>query len=84
MRMVWDGVGHANMVNMHLSRKLLCMAQMCLRAHRFDWVMSLEVAEHLPRPLEPVFLFNVNRHVRCDVECIMHSDVTSLHADILH
>lgn len=29
---------------------------------RFDWVMCLEVAEHIPRASEPAFLSNLRRH----------------------
>lgn len=31
---------------------------------RYDWVLSLEVAEHLPRSMEPVFVFNLDRHAK--------------------
>eukprot|EP00746_Dinoflagellata_sp_MGD_P051997 gnl/MRDRNA2_/MRDRNA2_23082_c0_seq2.p1 gnl/MRDRNA2_/MRDRNA2_23082_c0~~gnl/MRDRNA2_/MRDRNA2_23082_c0_seq2.p1 ORF type:complete len:407 (+),score=74.90 gnl/MRDRNA2_/MRDRNA2_23082_c0_seq2:92-1312(+) len=30
----------------------------------FDWVMSIEVAEHIPPQMESTFLSNVNRHAR--------------------
>ncbi|KAI9004553.1 hypothetical protein DFJ74DRAFT_693703 [Hyaloraphidium curvatum] len=36
-----------------------------VRSEPFDWVMSLEVAEHLPKKAEPVFLDNVARHAAC-------------------
>lgn len=32
--------------------------------HRFDWVMSLEVGEHLPKQYEKIFIENLIRHVK--------------------
>merc|ERR1740117_2077360 len=31
---------------------------------RFDWVLSLEVGEHLPKSAEDVFMGNIARHAR--------------------
>lgn len=32
--------------------------------HNYDWIMSLEVAEHIPEKFEHIFLDNIFRHAR--------------------
>ena len=34
---------------------------------RFDWVLSLEVGEHLPEAYEFIFLENLDRHASCGI-----------------
>ncbi|KAI9019677.1 hypothetical protein DFJ74DRAFT_769375 [Hyaloraphidium curvatum] len=38
-----------------------------VRSKPFHWVMSLEVAEHLPQEFETIFLDNLDRHATCGV-----------------
>ena len=30
----------------------------------YDWILSLEVAEHIPKPFEDAFMDNIVRHAR--------------------
>jgi 2-polyprenyl-3-methyl-5-hydroxy-6-metoxy-1,4-benzoquinol methylase len=32
--------------------------------HQFDWILSLEVGEHIPHQLEDVFIGNLVRHAK--------------------
>lgn len=57
----WDGAANIGVLSKGMIESLDLADPVDLQ-RRFDWVMSIEVGEHIPAKAEGVFMDNLARH----------------------